>query len=168
MKEPRKSQDFIRQHGKDERMYGETLEDPYQRRGKYEEPTVCPDCSAVFHKGRWQWGSVPSGAHEHKCPACARIHDNQPAAVVTVGGDFFKEHKEEVLGLVRNHETREKAEHPLQRIMGIDEQEGSAVVTLTDMHLARGIGEALHHAYEGEVDYQYVDKDSVFRVNWTR
>jgi hypothetical protein len=28
--------------------------DAYQAKGKLPEPTVCPQCSAVFHEGRWQ------------------------------------------------------------------------------------------------------------------
>jgi hypothetical protein len=168
MKEPRKSQDFVRQHGKDERMYGGRYEDPYQRRGKYQEPSVCTECGAVFQKGRWQWGDAPEGAHEHLCPACQRIHDGQPAGVLTISGDFLLEHKQEIMGVIHNTETKEKAEHPLQRVMAIEEQDNNVIVSLTDMHLTRGIGEALHHAYEGELDYEYVEKDTVFRASWTR
>ena len=29
--------------------------DPYQARQKPAESTVCPECGAVFHDGRWQW-----------------------------------------------------------------------------------------------------------------
>lgn len=168
MKKPRKSQDFIRRHGKDERMYGEMLEDAYQARGKYPEPSVCTGCDAVFHKGRWQWAAAPAEAHKQLCPACQRIHDGQAAGIVTISGDFFAGHKQEILGLIHHLETKEKAEHPLQRIMAIEDDDNGATVSLTDMHLARGIGVALHHAYQGDVEYHYTDKDTVFRVTWSR
>jgi hypothetical protein len=168
MKEPRKPTDIAHQPGKDDRMYSERLEDPYQARGKYSEPTVCPECSAVFHKGRWQWGSAEAGAKEQLCPACQRIHDGQPAGVLTIGGEFFAAHREEIMNLIHNAEKKEKPEHPLQRIMGTEDQDGAAVVTFTDMHLARGTAEALHHAYEGELDYDFSEKDGVFRASWTR
>ena len=29
--------------------------DPYQAREKLSEPSVCRDCGAVYHQGRWQW-----------------------------------------------------------------------------------------------------------------
>ena len=165
---PRKSRDYARQHPKDERAYGERNEDPYQSRGKYPEPSVCIGCGAVFHKGRWQWGMAPESAHKHLCPACQRIHDRVPAGILTVSGAFFNEHRQEILNLIHNAEAKERAEHPLQRIMRIEGQNAGIVVSFTDMHLARGIGEGLHHAYQGEVYYQYTDKEGVLRVQWTR
>lgn len=42
------------------------------------------------------------------------------------------------------------------------------VVTTTDVHLPRRIGEALHHAYAGDLDFHY-DKDAYYvRVAWKR
>ena len=38
----------------------------------------------------------------------------------------------------------------------------------TWVHAARGIAEALHHAYQGEVDLQYTTDDVVLRATWTR
>jgi NMD protein affecting ribosome stability and mRNA decay len=168
MKESGKPTDFAHQHGKDDRMYGERLEDPYQAKGKYPEPTVCSGCGAVYRKGRWQWGAPIAGAHEQLCPACQRIEDGQPAGILTIKGDFFAAHRDEILHLIENYEEKEKPEHPLQRVMGITDEDGGTVVTFTDMHIARGVGEALHHAYEGELDYEHSEKTSVFRVNWTR
>jgi len=49
-----------------------------------------------------------------------------------------------------------------------DEQEEGLVMSLTDAHLARGIGEAIHHAYEGDIDYQYTKEDIMLRVSWSR
>jgi NMD protein affecting ribosome stability and mRNA decay len=168
MKQPRKPTDYAQQHGKDERMYGERYEDPYQARGKYPEPSVCTGCGALFHKGRWQWGIAPAGAHKHLCPACQRIHDRQPAGILTIRGDFFAAHRQEILGLIHNAEAKERVEHPLQRVMKIEEGEDGVVVSLTDVHLTRTIGDDLHSAYEGELDYEYVERATVFRANWTR
>jgi NMD protein affecting ribosome stability and mRNA decay len=168
MKEPRKPTDFAHQHGKDERMYGERLEDPYQARGKYSEPTVCPDCGAVYHDGRWRWAAAAANAHEQRCPACQRIQDGQPAAILTLRGDFLPAHRDEILHLIENYEKKERPEHPLQRVMAISDEDDATVVAFTDMHIARAVGEALHSAYEGELDYEHNEKTTVFRVNWTR
>jgi len=151
-----------------DRMVQETRHDPYQAKHKLPEPTVCPQCGAVFHDGRWQWLARPAGADEEMCPACHRIHDGYPAGFVTVEGSFFKQHREELLHLIRNEETRAKAEHPLKRIMQIEDKDDGLLVTTTDIHLARGIGEALHHAYQGELEYHYNERENLLRVVWSR
>jgi NMD protein affecting ribosome stability and mRNA decay len=151
-----------------DRMVQETRHDTYQLKHKLPEPTVCPQCGAVFHEGRWQWLPKPAGAHEEMCPACHRIHDEFPAGYVTVGGSFFKDHREELMHLARNEEARARAEHPLKRIMKIENLDDSIEITTTDIHLARGIGEALHHAYQGELEFRYNEQENLLRVVWER
>jgi hypothetical protein len=69
---------------------------------------------------------------------------------------------------VNNTEKAEKNEHPLSRIMSIETKPEGLVISTTDTHLPRRIGEALKHAYRGELELHY-DKDEDFvRVTWTR
>lgn len=165
----RKHEDYIQQPRRD-RMYEEHLEDPYLERGKPAEPAVCPDCGAVFHKGRWQWSDAPEAAHEHRCPACSRIHDRIPAAILTLSGEFFATNRQEIMRLIHSKEEREKAEHPLERIMRIEEwpEENRTIVSFTGIHLAKSTGAALHHAYQGEFDFAYSERDDLLRANWER
>ncbi len=142
--------------------------DAYRLRGKLAEPTVCPQCHAVFHKGRWQWIEAPANAHNETCPACHRIHDQYPAGYVTLEGDFFNEHSNEIMRAVHNHEQHERAEHPLKRVMAVEKQGDATVVTTTDIHLARGIGEAVRHAYQGELELHYNPGENQLRAYWKR
>lgn len=151
-----------------DRLIQEREHDTYKSRHKPPEPTVCPDCGAVFHHGRWQWGTAPAQGHEELCPACHRIRDGFPAGFVFVSGAFFAQHRDELLQLVRNVGERAKAEHPLERIMAIEDDDGGVMVTTTDIHLARGVGEALHHAYHGELEFHYNDEEKLLRVHRTR
>ncbi len=146
----------------------EPIEDPYFVRGKFAEPTVCSDCGAVFHEGRWQWTTTPENAHLKRCPACSRIHEELPAGYVSLEGEFMQAHKDQVLEIARNLEAREKAEHPLQRIMAVTEEDGKVLITTTGLNLARGIGEALKHAYKGELKLHYTPGDYMVRVEWRR
>jgi hypothetical protein len=52
--------------------------------------------------------------------------------------------------------------------MGIEEHEDTIVVKTTDIHLPRAIGEALHSAYEGELDYHYNEEEYSLDVSWKR
>ena len=151
-----------------EQLFKELVHDSYKAGHKLREPTRCPECGAVFQKGRWTWGMAPKDAHEEKCPACHRIHDKFPAGYVTLKGEFFREQREQILQLVRNHEAHEKAEHPLERIMGIADTGEGVVVTTTDTHLARDIAEALRHAYKGDLDYHYNKEDNLLRASLSR
>jgi NMD protein affecting ribosome stability and mRNA decay len=163
----KKTSDYLRQ-GRKDRMLRELDHDPYHSKLKIKEPNVCPECRATFQNGRWSWGDAAAGAHEQLCPACQRTKDKVPAAFLTLRGEFLAGHKDEILHLIRNYEARERKEHPLKRIMDTEEQEGGLMLTFTDAHLARGIGDAIHHAYQGEIDYQYTKEDIMLRVTWTR
>ena len=151
-----------------DRLIQEAVHDSYKNKGKLPDPTLCTECGAVFHGGRWQWLPRPEKAEQTSCPACHRIRDGFPAGYVTITGDFIAAHEEEIMQLMRNHEEREKKEHPLQRIMAIEKTKYSTVVTTTDVHLARGIGDALHHAYQGELEFHYNQQENLLRVNWSR
>lgn len=147
-------------------MLDEKVHDTYKLSHKLPEPSVCPGCGAVFTRGGWRWGEAPSDAHQETCPACHRIADHYPAGYVLLQGGILSAKRAEVLKLIRAQESREKAEHALQRIMDIQEQGDRWEVTTTDIHLARRIGEALHGAYHGELELHYNPQENLLRVNW--
>lgn len=146
----------------------ELVHDSYKSKRKLPEPTRCSECGAVYHEGRWGWGAAPANAHEEPCPACQRIRDKFPAGYVTLKGEFFAGHRDEIIHLARNREAQERPEHPLERIMNVEDVEEGVLITTTDTHLARDIGEAVHAAYKGELDYHYNKEENLLRVQWTR
>ena len=144
------------------------MPDPYQRRQKLPEGTVCPQCGTIYHQGRWQWGTKDEGADQELCAACRRINDKFPAGIVTLRGDFGQEQKDEMIRLARHQEDTEKREHPLNRIISIEDDAQGLVITTTDIHLPRRIGEAIKRAFHGEIEGHF-EKDGYFvRVTWTR
>lgn len=150
------------------RLIRERVHDAYKHTDKLPEPTVCPECGAVYHKGHWQWLPQPGAAHYQRCPACQRVRDKFPAGFVTLSGEFLARHRDEILHLVRNHAEKAKAERPLQRVMAIEARDQEIVVTTTDIHLARGIGEALQSAYQGKLGFRYNEGENLLRVRWER
>jgi NMD protein affecting ribosome stability and mRNA decay len=140
--------------------------DPYSRKRKLEEGTVCPDCGAVFKAGRWQWTSASAGAPEVPCAACQRTKENFPAGIVSLAGEFAREHKEEILRLARHQEDAEKQEHPMNRIMSVEEDRDGFVINTTDIHLPRRIGEAVRRAFHGNLREQFEQDGYFVRVTW--
>ncbi len=156
-------------HGRrHDRMITEYEHDSYKLPGKLKEPTVCPECRAVFHKGRWAWGAVPSEAEAVTCPACHRIKDKYPKGLLTLKGSFVEKEHEQVAGLARRIEAKENKNHPLSRIMMVERRPEGIVLSTTDTHLPRRIGEALKHAYHGELDFHYDQDEDFVRVTWIR
>lgn len=149
-----------------DRIYDDRRHDPYQTKGKPRQPAVCSGCGAAFHHGRWMWATAPEGAATTECPACHRIRDKQPAGFVTLAGVPTRDERDALVHLVRNVETHEKAEHPLHRIIAIDEGADQIEVTTTDTHLPQRIGEAVKHARKGKLEIVYGHDEYVVRVHW--
>lgn len=146
------------------------LESPYESREKYAGNTVCPDCGAVFLAGSWKW-SRPEEGHpvsEKRCPACRQIQDDYAGGELTLSGSFLAGHREEILNRVRNVERAAKGEHPLQRIMRIDESEGQVVIRATSEHLVARMGKALKRDFNGELELGYVAEEKFARAHWRR
>jgi hypothetical protein len=148
------------------RAQRDPIHDPYLHRQKFAEGGACPQCGAVYRARRWQWGEAKN-SFPQLCPACRRINDRVPAGIVTLRTLLDRSRKNDMIGLARHQEEAEKGEHPLNRIIAIDETPEAIVVITTDIHLPRRIGGAVRHAFGGTLQIDF-DEDGYFvRVNWT-
>ena len=154
--------------GRQDRLIKQKSNDVYLERSKFPDSTICKSCGSLYSKGRWTWEKADTVANHAVCPACKRISDNYPAGTIEMKGDFFKEHREEVMNLIHNTENQEKSAHALERIIATHIDQGSTIVTTTGVHLARRIGEALSRSYKGNFSFQYLDTDKGIRVSWER
>ena len=75
---------------------------------------------------------------------------------------------QEVMALVQHHAERARQEHPMQRLMPTPTHDGETTLATTDMHLAHGLGEALHRAFKGDLSARYERGQTLMRVHWTR
>ena len=141
--------------------------DPYQQREKLREGTFCPQCGAVYHEGRWRWVAPSKDGDKTFCAACRRINDNLPAGVVKLHGIFGREQMDEIVRLARHQEDVEKREHPLNRIIGIEDEDEAIVITTTDIHLPRRIGAVVKRAFHGKLKEDFDDAGYFVRVTWT-
>jgi hypothetical protein len=147
----------------------EKVHDPYHARGKLTDAATCPQCGAHYHKGHWTWADVKQDVvNSELCPACRRINDRYPAGEIILSGKFLAAHRAEILARARHIEEAERAQHPLNRIMSVDEEDGEITIRTTDVHLPHRIGHALKDAWDGDMKTHY-DLDGYFtRVEWSR
>ena len=139
-------------------------------RGKRPDVARCPGCGASYREGRWTWRSAPADAYPQTCPACERAAARDPAGVVRVEGAFAAAHRDELIALVRSVEERERSDHPLKRVMRLQERKNGFVAETTDAKLARSLGRALRKAYAGELEEPptTAEEGSLVRVRWVR
>ena len=140
--------------------------DPYQSQQKLSEPTVCPQCGAVYHNGRWQCSSRSEAGLETLCSACRRINDKFPAGIITFHGSFGPQQAKEIVHLSRHQEEAEKSEHPLNRIISIDQDMQGIVIQTTDIHLPRRIAKAAKHAFHGSLEEHFDERGYFVRIDW--
>ena len=146
------------------------LQNPYASREKFPFNTKCPDCGAVFDKGRWSWTSPdPSRpVHETVCPACRQTHDGYAGGVLTLSGSFLTSHRDDIVNRIHNVEKAVKDEHPLQRVMSIVEEGDTVEIFTTSEHLVARLGKSLKRDFKGELEITFADEDKFARVSWKR
>ena len=133
------------------------------------EPNKCPECRASFQGGRWTWAAAPKDSYEVVCPACQRTQDRFPAGFIMVKkGEFLTQTRDELVKFVKAFEKKEKALRPLQRLMDIEDVREGLQITTTDSLLARGIAEALHEEYKGDLKLRYSRDENLLRATWKR
>ena len=138
--------------------------------GRYRvpEPGVCSDCGSLYYQPAWRNGDLLAAPGNRYCPACASGHDRRPAGHVHLKGPFLHNHRWQIIHLARHIESREKHEGPMKKILSILDEGDELQITTADMHLAWSIGDAIQHAWQGELDYRYSPATNALHVNWQR
>jgi len=139
------------------------------------EVAICTGCKALYWNKRWYLDenestklSLDMVKNEVVCPACQRVHDKNPAGIVTFSGEYQLEHRDEILNAIKNTEERSRSKNPLARIMEIKQDKGTLVIFTTDDKLAQKLGRDINKAHNGNLEYQWSREDSFVRVNWSR
>lgn len=155
------------------RLIQERIHDPYYEGRKYPDGVECPECHALYQGGHWVWpreeeNRNTSACERNLCPACRRIQHRYPAGVVFLQGEYLTRRREEVMNLVNRIVRQEGEKSPLRKVMDREEKEGAVAIHLTDDHMARHLGEAVHRAHKGDLKMQYGEEARFVRVYWSR
>jgi NMD protein affecting ribosome stability and mRNA decay len=149
--------------------------DPYEPRVDPGEVAVCTDCHALYQRRHWFFDEELYFYHSNDpktrkvlCPACEKIRDRYAEGQVNLRtSPFLTEHKDEILRLVHNEETRAKGTNPLERIIEVNESAQGVTVTTTNEKLAQRIGRMLKSSYQGHTTYHWSDP-KFLNVEWYR
>ncbi|HEU5360024.1 MAG TPA: BCAM0308 family protein [Candidatus Deferrimicrobiaceae bacterium] len=151
--------------------------DPYIPKKTAPSISVCPGCRAICRNKRWYLDEKEfalltrkkdGGIARRQCPACRKIADGFVGGVVTLRGGFAREHREEILNLIRNEEQRAMGFNPLARIVQLKEDESGFEVLTTVEKLAQRIGRVVQKTFSGMVEYKWSEDSKLLRVNWVR
>lgn len=149
--------------------------DVYLPKTGLKETAVCKKCHLIHRNKRWYLDEKESQrllmdvkTNKGVCPACRRMEDNNPGGVVTLTGNYFKEHEHEILDLLKNEEAESRGKNPLGRIMEISQEGHVLTISTTEDKLAQKLGREVYKAHKGELHYQWSHDQNFVRVNWTR
>lgn len=150
----------------------QSYEDPYIEEESLEEHSYCRQCGSVYMAGRWylsnQVEEKKQDGPDVLCPACRKLRDKVPSGVLKITGSFVRNHKEEIINLIRNETGKAAHGNPLERVMSMESDSEGMHITTTNEKLAQKIGRALHKAYRGKVEYKWSADNRLARVNWHR
>jgi hypothetical protein len=140
----------------------------------YPDDTVCSRCQAVYRHQHWNRDDrraetlLQSGAETVVCPGCKIIEERNPRGIITLSGDYWPQHRQDILNLVRNEEERGIHTNPLERIIDIREEGGNLIIETTNEKLAQKIARSIDKAHSGTLDYHWPDGNHLLRVYWER
>jgi hypothetical protein len=151
------------------------VHDPFQGRGHHPDDTVCSGCGAVMRDQHWVIDPdraellLSAGTpHQVLCPACQQAAERLPEGILTLRGDYWPQHRDEILHLIRNQAAEGQPDNPLERILNLREEGNCLIVETTNAKLAQKIGRSLKKAHQGHLKYQWGDENRLARVNWER
>ncbi|RJR37267.1 MAG: ATPase [Deltaproteobacteria bacterium] len=151
------------------------VEDPYLPE-EGQEASLCTDCNALYQSKRWFYDAKLAqrlaGTAKVKqvvCPTCRKVKEQYPEGYLTLSGDFFKEHKDEVITLLKNEAARVSSRSVLDRVITMTEAgKNELEVKTTTEKLAQHLGRAVYRAYKGELDFRWSETNPLVRVYWSR
>ena len=150
-------------------------EDPYLPE-EGQEASLCTSCKALYQTKRWSFNEELSAklagtskVKEVICPACRKIKDHYVEGYLTLGGEFFVEHKDELVTLLKNEAAKVGKRNVMDRIIQMaPEGNDKLVVETTTDKLAQHLGRAVYKAYKGDLSFSWSEPNHFVRVYWNR
>jgi NMD protein affecting ribosome stability and mRNA decay len=149
-------------------------EDPYLP-VEGQEAAACTQCHALYQGKRWFFDAKlyerlagTDKVREVICPACRKINDRYAEGILTLSGEFFTQHRAEIVKLLEKEAARVGGRSVLDRIIQMGPEGDKLVVETTTEKLAQHLGRAIYQAYKGDLQFHWGEVDKLARVYWSR
>jgi hypothetical protein len=139
--------------------------------GRFEDPTVCPRCGAVFSHKTWRrrgriQAQVLLDAARDVCPGCRQVERGESFGSVAIRGPRALELEGEIRRRVANVAARARFTQPERRIVEIRRVADSLEVQTTSQELAHRIVRELEKAFGGRAHLEWSDRDGRLYATW--
>lgn len=149
-------------------------EDPYQP-AEGQEAAVCTQCHALYRSKRWSFDAPlyerlagTDKVREVVCPTCRKIKDHFPEGVLTLSGEFFAQHREEIIRRLEKEAGRVAQRSVADRVMQMIPEGDKLVVETTSEKMAQHLGRTIYKAYKGDLKFRWGEVERFVRVYWSR
>ena len=149
-------------------------EDPYQP-AEGQEAALCTQCHALYRSKRWSFDAPlyerlagTDKVREVVCPTCRKINDHFPEGVLTLSGEFFSRHREEIVRLLEKEAGRVAQRSVADRVIQMIPKGDKLVVETTSEKMAQHLGRAVYKAYKGDLHFRWGEVERFVRVSWSR
>jgi len=135
----------------------------------------CPICRSVFSRKSWhndvrKYAQLSQRVElARKCNACHKSELDLPEGIVTLSAldGLDKEHRQELINLVRNIAERAAKRDPMARVYKMLDKGNEIQVFTTENQLAGAIGTEVKRALGGDLNIDFGHRDNeIARVVW--
>ncbi len=157
-------------------LYDVKLKDPYLDLKQYKDPTICPSCNLIYHNKRWFFDDVEykflvknNNVTYKKCPACRKIEDNYPLALLEIYKSKLSDIElRDLQNLIKNEVKNEEGKNPLSRLIKVKEDGDKLIITTTTEFLGKKIAKAIDKTFHGNLHFSFSNGEKFIRISWTR
>jgi hypothetical protein len=149
-------------------------EDPYLPEAG-QEATACSQCHALYQGKRWFFDETlykrlagTDQVREVVCPTCRKIKDHYPEGILTLSGDFWAQHEDEIVRRLKKETGRVSQRSVQDRIIRMGPDGNFFVVETTTEKLAQHLGHTVYKAFKGDLNFRWSGMDKFVRVYWSR
>ncbi len=151
------------------------VNDPYELAAG-QEAAVCQECHGVYQGKRWFFDaklydqlSGPAKVRQVVCPTCRKIKDRYVEGYLTLSGEFWVQHREEIVKLLEKEAGKVGRRSFADRIIQmLPEADSKLVVETTTEKLAQHLVRTIFKAYKGDLNFRWSEPSRFVRVYWTR